>query len=160
MTAVTLIFLLLFAPQQAPAGQVSDAQKKEFIDLLKRLPHKREFFTDDAVKSAGPYLPVIFALTEKDIEGYDIYPFAALSRGLCNDKEHRLYATRHFDDIRHPDLKLFWAAMLFNTGRPSTQIVQYLRAALNSQAQSKALAEMVGPNFSDFKRRVNAAAKP
>jgi hypothetical protein len=47
--------------------RVSIAEKK-FIELLKTLPYKSEFFTDDAVKTAGPYLPVLFTLTEKDIE--------------------------------------------------------------------------------------------
>src|SRR5437016_1472162 len=88
MILYILLLLLLVPPQQAPANPISDAQKKQFIELLKTLPHKGEFFTDDAVKTAGPYLPVLFALTDKDIEGYDIYPFAAISRGLCDVKEH------------------------------------------------------------------------
>src|SRR5207247_342046 len=55
-----------------PAGQsalaeVSDAQKKQFIKLLGKLPYKGEFYTDEAIKKAGPYLPILFALTEKDI---------------------------------------------------------------------------------------------
>jgi hypothetical protein len=82
--------------------RASIAEKKEFIELLKTLPHKGEFLTDDAVKTAGPYLPVLFVLTEKDIETYDIYPFAVISRELCDDKEHRRYATSHFAEIRHP----------------------------------------------------------
>ncbi len=151
-----LLLLLLLAPQQAPANQVSEAQKKQFIDLMKTLPHKGEFFTDEAVKTAGPYLPVLFALTEKDIEADDIYPFAAISRGLCDVKEHRLYATNHFVDIRHSELKLFWAAMLFDAGNPPPDIVRYLQVALKSDAQAKLLAEMAGPNFADLKRRINA----
>jgi hypothetical protein len=153
-----LLLLLFLTPQQAPANQVSEAQKKQFIELMKTLPHKGEFFTDDAVKTAGPYLPVLFALTDKDLGSYDIYPFAAISRGLCDVKEHRLYATTHFGDIRHSELKLFWAAMLFDAGNRSPEIVRYLRAALKSNAQSKVLAEMAGPNFADLKRRVNATA--
>jgi hypothetical protein len=62
--------------------KISIAEKKEFIELLKTIPQKGEFLTDDAVKTAGPYLPVLFALTEKDIETYDIYPFAVISREL------------------------------------------------------------------------------
>ena len=81
MLAALLTILLLFVPSQA-TDQISDAQKKSFIELLKTLPVKGEFFTDDAIEKAGPYLPVLFALTEKDIEKYDIYPFGALSRGL------------------------------------------------------------------------------
>ncbi len=154
MITAFLIILLTFTPCQA-TNQVSDAQRKEFIGLLKTLPTKGEFYTDEAVKKAGTYLPVLFALTEKDIEKYDVYPFAAISRGLCNQKEHRDYAVRHFAEIHHPALKLFWGAMLFDTGAASSEIVQFLRDALKSEEQAKVLSEIVGPQFEDFKRRVS-----
>src|SRR5258708_37026201 len=157
MIGFILLMLVVVTPQQSPANQISDVQKKDFINLLKTLPHKGEFFTGDAIKTAGPYLPVLFALTDKDIEGYDIYPFAALSRGLCDDENNRRYATAHFGDIRHSDLKLAWAAMLFDAGKPSAEIVRFLRGALKSQARAKVLAEMLGPNFADFKRRVKSS---
>ena len=159
MIPYVLLLLLSFAPVQTPTNQISEAQKKQFVALLKTLPHKGEFFTENAVKTAGPYLPVLFALTDKDIEGYDIYPFLALSRGLCDVKEHRLYANNHFADIRHSELKLFWAAMLFEYGNPSAQIVKYLKLALKSDIQARLLAEMVGPDYEDLKRRIEAAGK-
>src|SRR5215813_13360223 len=105
---LSLLFLFLFAPQET-SGQISQAQKNEFIQLLKSLPNKGDFFTDEAVNRTAPYLPVLFALTDKDLEGKDIYPFRAISRGLCDIKEHRVYATKHFGDIRHSELKLLWA---------------------------------------------------
>ncbi len=157
MIGFILLMLLVLTPQQSTANKVSDAQKKDFLDLLRTLPHKGEFFTDDAIKTAGPYLLVLFALTDKDIEGYDIYPFAALSRGLCDDENNRQYATAHFADIRHSDLKLAWAAMLFDAGKPSAEIVRFLRDVIKSQARAKVLAEMLGPNFANFKRRVNSS---
>jgi len=144
---------------QTPANEISEVQKKQFVEVLKTLPHKGEFFTEDAVRTAGPYLPVLFALTDKDIEGYDIYPFMAISRGLCDVKKHRLYANKHFADIRHSELKLFWAAMLFEYGNPSPQIVKYLKLALKSDTQARLLAEMVGPHYEDLKRRIEAAGK-
>lgn len=158
MTMITAILtlLLVLTSCQASATQISDAQKKDFIELLKTLPHKGEFFTDEAVKRVGPYLPVLFALNERDLKKYDIYPFAAISRGLCDDKKHRDYAIRHFAEIRHPMLKLFWGAMLFDTGRASPEIVRFLRDALESEAQAKLLSEIVGSEFEDFKRRVVA----
>ena len=154
-----LLLLLHFVPMQTPANQISEAQKKQFVEVLKTLPHKGEFFTEDAVKTAGPYLPVLYALTDKDLGGYDIYPFMAISRGLCDVKEHRLYANNHFADIRHSELKLLWAAMLFEHGNRSPQIVKYLKLALKSDTQARLLAEMVGPHYEDLKRRIEAARK-
>jgi hypothetical protein len=153
-----LTILLALSPLQS-ANRISDAQKKEFIGLLKTLPHNGEFFTDEAVEKSGPYLPVLLALTEKDIEKYDIYPFAAISRGLADQKKHRVYAARHFAEISHPMLKLFWGAMLFDAGAASPEIVQFLKGALESQAQAKLLSEIVGPGFEDFKQRVKAYPK-
>jgi hypothetical protein len=155
MIAAFLTILLVLTPSQA-SSQISEAQKKEFLELLKTLPHKGEFYTDEAIKKAGPYLPVLFALTEKDIEKYDIYPFAAISRGLCDQKIHRDYAARHIAEIRHPALKLFWGAMLFDAGATSPEIVRYLKDALESPEKAKLLSEMIGPEFEDFKRRVKA----
>jgi hypothetical protein len=158
MLAALLTILLLFVPSQA-TDHISDAQKKSFIELLKTLPVKGEFFTDDAIEKAGPYLPVLFALTERDIEKYDIYPFGALSRGLCDQKKHRDYATRHFAEIRHSELKLLWGAMLFDAGSSSPEVVRFLRGALASEKQSQILAEMLGPDYQAFQKRVKADRK-
>jgi hypothetical protein len=158
MFTAFLAVLLVLSSLQA-SSQISEVQKKEFIELLKTLPHKGEFYTDEAIERAGSYLPVLFSLTEKDIERYDIYPFAALSRGLCDQKKHRDYAVLHFSEIYHPELKLFWASMLFDKGAITAQIVRFLKDALVSPEQAKLLSEVIGPEFEDFKRRVNAYPK-
>jgi hypothetical protein len=152
-----LILLVLLVPTQAPVNQVSENEKKQFVQLLTTLPHKGEFFTEEAVKTAGPYLPVLFALTDKDIEGYDIYPFAAISRGLCDVKKHRVYANKHFDEIRHSELKLMWAAMLFEYSERSPQIVRYLKSALKDDGKARQLAEMFGPEYKDLEHRIDTA---
>ena len=80
---ITVFLAILLIPIQGQTtNQVSDSQKQAFIEFLKTLPTKGEFYTDDAAKKAGPYLPVLFALNEKDIEKYDLYPFLAISRAL------------------------------------------------------------------------------
>jgi len=142
------------------ADQVSDARKKEFIDLLRSLPTKGEFYTDEAVVKAGPYLPILFALTEKDIAEYDIYPFLAISRGLCNQSEHRAYAAHNFAKIQHRTLKLFWAAMLFDSDATSAEIERFLRDALESKEEAKLLSEMLGPKFDSFRKRLRSKSTP
>lgn len=151
-----LVGMVLQSPQQE-AKPVTDAEKKEFIELVKKLPHQGEFFTDEAVKKASPYLRVLLALTEKDIEKHALYPFAALSRGLCNEKEHREYAVKQFGSIAHPKIKMFWGVILFDEKAASPEVVKHLRAALESKEQSKTLAAMLGPEFEDFKKRVQAS---
>jgi hypothetical protein len=155
MIALFLTILLAITSGQA-SSRISDVQKKAFIDLLKTLPVDGEFYTDEAIDRAGSYLPVLFALIEHDIKNYDIYPFLALSRGLCDRKVHRDYAVQHFSEIRHPLLKLAWGGMLFDAGATSPEIVQFLRNALASRQQSKILSEMLGPDYDDFRRRVLA----
>ena len=155
ITAIFTILFSAFAVAQT-ANQISAAQKKNCIELLKTLPVKGEFYTDKAITKSQHYLPVLFALTEKDIENYDIYLFLALSRGLCDRKVHRDYAVRHFSKIRHSTLKLFWAAMLFDEKEVSPEIVRFLRDALESEKQAIMLSEMLRPNYKDFQRRVKA----
>jgi WD40 repeat protein len=153
LTAALCAVLLASAP--APAFQdATDAQKKGFIELLRKLPTRGEFYTEEAVRRAGLYLPVLLSLTEQDIGEYDLYPFAAISRGLANDGRNRAYAVAHFNSIGHPGLKLFWAAMLFNEGDASPEVVRHLLAALDDPEQSESLAGMVGRDFKFFKRKV------
>ena len=71
MKVVSLIITILIAFAPALAGHnAADAQKKEFIDLLKTLPTKGEFYAEDAIRKAGPYLPVLLSLTERDTEKF------------------------------------------------------------------------------------------
>ena len=153
LITIFLAAFLILAPAQE-SNAVSDVQKEEFINLLRTLPTKGEFYTDEAVIKAAPYLPVLFALTDKDIQKYDIYPFGAISRGLCEHREHREYAVRNFEKIHHPELKLFWGAMLFDSGAASPEIERFLRDALGSKEGAKLLSEIMGPQFESFKKRV------
>jgi hypothetical protein len=49
MITAFIAILLILTPYQS-MDQVSDSQKQEFIELLKSLPTKGEFYTDEAVK--------------------------------------------------------------------------------------------------------------
>jgi len=147
------LFVLVLAPNQTTT-YITEIRKQEFIQLLQTLPHKGEFYTDEAIEKAGPYLPTLFALTESDLAGYDIYPFGALSRGLSSRLENRKYAVRNFSKIQHPTIKLLWAVMLFDSAQRSPEIVRFLRNALKDPEQTKVLSEGLGPKFSSFKNRV------
>jgi hypothetical protein len=152
---VSLLFVLAFAEPSAEAGRdVSAEEKKDFLELLGTLPAEGEFYTDEAVKKAARYTRVLLALTEKDIAKYDLYPFVALSRGLLDHKEQREYGLKHFDEIAHPKLKLFWGSVLFKEGCGSEAVVKFLQAALESKDQSGVLSQMLGPKFEDFRARV------
>ena len=43
---------------------------------------------------------------------------------------------------------------MFDEKAASPEIVKYLQAALKSKEQSRLLAEMMGPDFDDFKKRL------
>ena len=143
--------LVVAAPQEE---KVTAAEKKEFLKLLKSLPTKGEFFTDEAIDKAAPYIRVLLALDAKDLEGYDLYPFLALSGGLLERKKQRDYGVKHFATIAHSTLKPFWAVVLFDKKAASPEIVKYLQAALESEEQSRFLSEIVGPDFDKFKKRM------
>lgn len=128
--------------------------KSRSSSICSTLPLKGEFYTDDAVKKAAPYLSVLLALTEKDIENYEIYPFLAISRGLCDHQEHRDYVVRNFAKIKHPKLKLFFTVILFDSHEASPEIHKFLRDALVSKEQAPLLAEILGPEFESFQKRV------
>jgi hypothetical protein len=97
---------------------------------------------------------VLLALTPKDIGRRDLYPFLALSRGLLDRKPQREYGVKHFGKIAHPQIKLFWGAVLFDEKAASPEMVAFLRAALESKEQAKLLSQMLGPRSQDFKKRV------
>jgi hypothetical protein len=140
--------------------EVTDRDKKAYLEMLKELPRKGEFFTEDAVVKAAPYTRVLLALSEKDIKGYDLYPFLALSRGLIEREDQRQLGIKQFRKIAHPQIKLAWAALLFNARVDSAEIVKYLQAALKSTEQRKVLSQLLGPDFDDFRRRVKACHPP
>jgi len=155
MSRTILVAALLFAPALADAEkEVTDAEKKEFLKLLSKLPTEGEFFTDEGVKTAIPHVRVLLALTEKDLENRALYPLLALSRGLADQKESRQYAMKNFSKIAHPTLKLGWATMLLDEKAPSAEIVAYLRRALDTKQDARTLASMLGPGFEKFKDRV------
>ena len=115
MTAKLLISILVLILTSVHTGhgafdvqvsqEVSGDRKREFLELLKSLPFKGEFYTREAGRKAAPYLPVLFSLTEQDTEKYDLYAVVAISVAISQDKERRAYAVAHFGEIRHPKLK-------------------------------------------------------
>jgi hypothetical protein len=156
---MAVFFLLITIAIGILVGQgkiVTPAEKQDFIALVKKLPTRGEFFTDEAVKKAGQYLRVLFALNEKDIGKDDIYAYVALSGGLCDsNKENRDYAVKHFNRIGHPLIQMQWGVMLFNLDLASPEIVTYLLTALESNERSNQLLTMLGPDFDRFKKRLH-----
>ena len=144
----TLLLVALALGQAQPQKPVTDAEKKEFLKLLVSLPTRGEFFAEEAIPKAAPYTRVLLALTEKDLEKCDIYPFLALSAGLMGQKDARQYATANFGKIAHPQIKLGWAIRLFRHGKPPPEVVPFLRKALDSE---KEVNFGLGPGFQDFK---------
>jgi hypothetical protein len=158
MQTILLVVALVLTPLQA--GQTATAaQKEQFVHLLGTLPHDGEFFTEASITQAQPYLPVLLALTDADLATLDLYPFLAMSRGLCDRAKSREYVVARFGDIQHSTLKLFWAAMIFDSGSPTAEVVRYLRNALDSPAQVDLLSQAVGPDFEQFRAKVIAAAR-
>lgn len=141
--------------QKEPSKKVSEDEKRQFIEILKKLPTRGEFFTDEAITTAEPHTRVLFALTEEDIGKDGVYPFLALSAGLRQRKEPRKYARDNFDSIAHPILKLSWALTFFREPDPPPAVLAHLRKTLDSKDGAVLLEEMLGPNFTDFRDAFN-----
>src|SRR5262249_38945328 len=111
------------------------------------------------VKKAIPSTRVLLALTAKDLEKYDIYPFLVLSTGLLDHQEPRRYGLAHFSRIAHPTIKLGWAVGLFEEKPPATAVTAFLRQTLDSKARAHELSLMLGPGFGDFREAVIKASE-
>ena len=135
--SATIFFIGLAFGLTQPEKGVTEAEKAAFLKELAKLPTRGEFFTEEAVKKSIPNTRILLALTKKDLEKYDIYPFLALSRGLIDHKEPREYGIANFDKIAHPTMKLFWASVLFNDGPPSAEITAFLHRAWSPTRKRK-----------------------
>jgi len=155
VNALFLVSLVVTAPQGE--NEVTAAEKTAFFELLATLEIEGEFFTDEAVKKMLPHMRVLLALTAKDLEKYDVYPFLALSGQLAKYKEARASAARQYSTIAHSLLQLSWAVDLFETEESTVEVVKHLKKVVDSEKGSKVLDEMLGPKSEDFKKRVKEA---
>jgi hypothetical protein len=154
--SASLLLVVFAIGQSQSANAVTDAEKKDFVKLLATLPTRGEFFAEDAIQKAAPYTRVLLALTEKDLDNRDPYPFVALSVGLMGHKEAREYAAANFGKIAHPQIKLGWAIMLFRHGTAPPEVLPYLRKAVVTEPEGNF---GLGPGFEDFKDNVIRASE-
>jgi hypothetical protein len=157
-------------PQDKTQGSETDArditkvtpeQKKEFLELLEQLPRRGEFFTDEGVQKASPFLHVLLALNKEDINENDYFALLALSRGLHDaKKEHREFAVKHFAKIPHPVIKIFWGIVLFRySSDVSPEITRYLRESLDDRELSEIIRSMAGPEFEAVRKQIIATGE-
>lgn len=145
------LFLIALACGQQQEKAVTAAEKKQFFKLLATLPTRGEFYAEEAITKAAPHTRVLLALTEKDLEKYDLYPFVALGVGLMEHKEARQYIAAHFEGIAHPQIKLSFAVMLFRQRQSVPGVIGYLHKALESQPEGNF---GLGPEYQDFREQV------
>jgi hypothetical protein len=104
-----------------------------------------------------PYTPVLLSLTEKDCLKYNLantYALIAMTQGLLLLPETMEYASKNFNDIGHPDIKLFCAGILFYVTTPTQDVVFFLQGILKTEEGKKRVALMVGPQYESFLKNV------
>lgn len=145
----------------ADIAKVSPQEKKDFLELMTKLPSRGEFYTDEAVQKASPYLHVLLSLDKKDITENHYFAILALNRGLHDaKKEHREYAVKNFGKIPHPVIKLSWGLMLFRFSTESTpDVTRYLRESLDDRERMKLIRSMLGPEFEAVRKQIIARAE-
>ncbi|NUP96987.1 MAG: hypothetical protein HUU28_12575 [Planctomycetaceae bacterium] len=143
-------------PEQQP---VTAKEKQELIQLIMEAPTQGEFLAEEGVEQLAPHIRTLFALTSADVDKEHIYPFVALSYGLCQQESGWRYGVEHFDEIQHPLLQLFWGALLFKQDHASPAIVDYLQRILDTPELRNELEPIVGPEFPSFEQRVRTAPR-
>jgi hypothetical protein len=160
--AVVLAAFCGCGPADAPdITKVTPEQKKAFLQLMAKLPSRGEFYTDEGVQMASPFLHVLLSLNEKDITADQYFAILALSRGLHDSKkEHQEFAVKQFDKIPHPVIKTSWAITLFRFSREATPaITRYLRESLDDEQRTQLIRELLGPEFEAVRKEIVAKAQ-
>jgi hypothetical protein len=155
MAASVFLIAVVLCVGQAPK-EVSEADKQAFFKLLSTLEFQPAghgaIFTETSVKKAAPFAPVLFALTEKDVQKKDLTLVLTLSLQLVEVDEARKYGIKNFARIAHPRIKLYWATTLFGTHAAPPEIVAHLRQGIDREGEN--LDYLYGPAFQTFKERV------
>lgn len=160
-----LHFILAFsigAQASAPdIAKVTPQEKKDFLELMKKLPSRGEFYTDEGVQKASPFLHVLLSLDKKDITEDHYFAILALSRGLHDSKkEHREFAVKNFGKIPHPVIKISWGIMLFRFSREVTpEVTRYLSDSLDDKERMELIRAMLGPEFEAVRKQIIAKAE-
>ncbi|MCE9555360.1 MAG: hypothetical protein K8T91_18580 [Planctomycetes bacterium] len=155
MSASVLLIGLALIVGQAP-NEVSNADKQAFFKLLSGLEVQAAghaaIFTEKAVKEAAPFAPVLFALTEKDLEMKEASPLLVLTWQLAGVDTARQYGIKNFGRILHPQIKRQWAFGLFQEKAAPPEIVAFLRQELEREGVEREFG--LGPHFQAFKEKV------
>jgi hypothetical protein len=156
-TKILLVGLALGLGQASK--DVTDADKQAFFKLLPNLPtqpagHGPPVFTKEALKKAAPLAPVLFALTQKDLQKDETLMVTILTWQLAGVEEARQYGIKNFASIAHPSIKLWWSVGLFEAKAAPPEVVIFLRKALEAGAADKEEWFGYGPHFQEFKERV------
>ena len=161
MSTKILLVGLAVGLAQAPK-EPTDADKQAFFKLLVNLPtqpagHGPPVFTKEALKKAAPSAPVLFTLTEKDLERKEIQGLQILAWQLAGNNEARQYGVKNFAGIAHPSIKLWWSVGLFEAKAAPPEVVVFLRRALEAGVGATEAWFGYGPRFQEFKERVALA---
>jgi hypothetical protein len=138
--------------------KVTPTQKKAFLELVMKLPTRGEFFTNEAIQKASPFLDVLLSLNKNDITENQYFALLALGRGLHDaKKEHREFAVKQFEKIPHPVIKISWGIMLFRFSKQATpEVLRYLRESLDNQERLQLMRDILGPDFETFRKQIVA----
>jgi hypothetical protein len=157
-----VLALSLGAQASAPdITKVTSQEKKDFLELMKKLPSRGEFYTDEGVQKASPFLHVLLSLDRKDVTENHYFAILALSRGLHDSKkEHREFAVKNFSKIPHPVIKISWGIMLFRFSKEVTpEVTRYLRDSLDQKETMEQIRTMLGPEFEAVRMQILAKAE-
>ncbi len=143
MKNLTSLFCILamFSAIVSFGGCVTLSRKAEFMNKMSTLELSGgDMFSKDSVTKVVPDLPILLSIDVDDLvkisgldhKDIDVSMLGVLSGQLGEIPKCQDYVMQHFDNIRNPELKVLWGALLVMHNRQTPEIIDYLRHAMKT----------------------------
>ena len=153
---VTLFVMVAASSAPYSPAKITSAEKKSFIEFAMALPREGEGFTEEAGKLAAPHIGVFLALGTKDVNDFLEVHLTYLIGPILEQKDARIFCLHNYSKIVHPSFKIIIGIYLFEKKHASTEVVSYLRQALETEKGKELFEDLLGSGVDDFKARLNS----
>ena len=122
-------------------------EQDKFIEFVKKLKtNGGDHFTDESIKKAEKYLPILLSMSDEDMKRYGdlqsvVFALGMLSVQLCCSKELNIknvvYFINNFNNIPNSTIKVIWAIKIFEETKPTDDIVLFIKESIKDPIKAK-----------------------